>query len=172
MGKESTQHKLDRVRSPRVQITYDLEMGGAIELKELPFVMGVMADLTGNKPGKEVERLTERKFVDIDQDNFDKVMAGMKPGLQFNVDNTLSNDNSTLPIELKFESMEDFTPDRLVNQVDPLRKLLEIRQELAGLLAKTQGNEALSDRLTEIMEKTELQQQVSKEAGLNAGEKA
>ena len=172
MGKESTQHKLDRVRSPRVQITYDLEMGGAIEMKELPFVMGVMADLTGNKPGKDVERLTDRKFVDIDQDNFDKVLAGMKPGVQFHVNNTLSNDNTTLPIELTFESMEDFTPGRIVNRVDPLRKLLEIREELAGLLAKTQGNEALSDRLKEIMDKTELQQQVSKEAGLDAGDKA
>ncbi len=171
MGKESTQHKLDRVRSPRVQITYDLEMGGAIEMKELPFVMGVMADLSG-QPAEPLPRLADRKFVEIDKDNFDQVLKGMKPRLAYHVNNTLSNDDSKLGIELKFESMEDFKPENVVNQVEPLRKLLEIRQELAGLLAKTQGNEALSDRLKEIMEKTELQQQVSKEAGLNPGEQA
>jgi type VI secretion system protein ImpB len=171
MGKESTQHKLDRVRSPRVQITYDLEMGGAIEMKELPFVMGVMADLSG-QPAEPLPRLADRKFVEIDKDNFNQVLKGMKPGLTYHVDNKLSNDDSKLGIDLKFESMDDFKPENVVNQVEPLRKLLEIRQELAGLLAKTQGNEALSDRLKEIMEKSELQQQVSKEAGLKAGEKA
>lgn len=171
MGKESTQHKLDRVRSPRVQITYDLEMGGAIEMKELPFVMGVMADLSG-QPAEPLPRLADRKYVEIDQDNFDQVLKGMKPRLTYHIDNKLSNDDSKLGIELQFQSMDDFKPENIVNQVEPLRKLLEIRQELAGLLAKTQGNEALSDRLKEIMEKTELQQQVSKETGMNAGEKA
>lgn len=171
MGRESTQHKLDRVHKPRVQITYDLEMGGAIEMKELPFVMGVMADLSG-QPAEPLPRLGDRKFVEIGQDNFDRVLKGMKPRLTYHVDNKLSNDNSKLGIELQFESMDDFKPENVVNQVEPLRKLLEIRQELTGLLAKTQGNEALSDRLKEIMDKTELQQQVSKEAGLNAGEKA
>lgn len=171
MGKDSTQHRLGRERAPRVQVTYDLQLDGATEQKELAFVMGVMADLTGNKPGKDVGRLSERKFVDVDQESFDNIMDKMKPGLQFKVKNTLSNDGSELPIELKFEALQDFKPERIVNQVDPLRKLLEIRQELAGLLAKTQGNEGLSDRLKEIMEKTELQQQVSKEAGPKAVEK-
>lgn len=171
MGKESTQHKLDRARAPRVQITYDLEMGGAIEMKELPFVMGVMADLSG-QPAEPPPRLGDRKFVEIDNDNFDQVLKGMKPRLAYHVDNKLSNDDSKLGIELTFESMDDFKPENVANQVEPLRKLLEIRRELAGLLAKTQGNEALSDRLKEIMEKTELQQQVSKEAGLKAGDKA
>ncbi len=171
MGKDSTQHRIGRERAPRVQVTYDLQLDGASEQKELPFVMGVMADLTGNKPGKDVGRLSERKFVDVDQESFDKVMGKMKPGLQFHVKNTLSNDGSKLPIELKFEALQDFKPERIVTQVDPLRKLLEIRQELAGLLAKTQGNEGLSDQLKEIMEKTELQQQVSKEAGPKSIEK-
>ena len=171
MGKESTQHKLDRVRAPRVQITYDLEMGGAIEMKELPFVMGVMSDLSGN-PAEPLPRLADRKFVEIDKDNFDQVLKGMKPRLAYHVENKLANDYSKLGVELKFESMEDFKPENVVNQVEPLRKLLEIRQELAGLLAKTQGNEALSDRLKEIMEQTELQQRVSQEAGPKSGEKA
>lgn len=171
MGKESTQHKLDRVRAPRVQITYDLEMGGAIEMKELPFVMGVMSDLSGN-PAEPLPRLADRKFVEIDKDNFDQVLKGMKPRLAYHVENKLANDESKLGVELKFENMDDFKPENVVNQVEPLRKLLEIRQELAGLLAKTQGNEALSDRLKEIMEQTELQQRVSQEAGTKSGEKA
>ena len=166
----SIQDELGRNRSPRVHVTYDLELNGANVEKELPFVMGVIGDFAGNKPGN-IGALSERKFAEIRKDNFDKVMAKMKPGLQLNVKNTLTNNNSTLPIELEFEALEDFGPERIVSKVDPLRKLLEIRHELAGLLAKTQGNEALSDRLTEIMEKTELQDQVRKEAGLKTSEK-
>jgi type VI secretion system protein ImpB len=167
MAGESTQHTLDRVRSPRVHITYDVEIGGAIEMKELPFVAGVMADLSG-KPDEPLPRLRDRRFVDIDRDNFDAVLKGMKPRLAFHVDNTLANDDSKMAVELHFNSMEDFEPEHVVNQVDPLRKLLEVRQQLSALLAKTDGKDRLSEQLQEIISNTELLQQVSKEAGLEA----
>ena len=167
MGRESTQHTLDRVRSPRVQITYDLEMGGAVEMKELPFVVGVLSDLSG-KSAVQLPKLADRKFVEIDRENFDKVLKGMKPRLEFDVENALTNDKSTMRVELDFESMTDFQPDEVVKKVEPLKKLLDIRNELAGLLAKTQGNDTLSDRLKAIMESTEDQQRITKEAAGSA----
>src|SRR3954466_5969564 len=123
---ESTQHKLDRVRRPRVHLTYDVEVGGAIQQKELPFVMGVLADLSG-KPEEALPRLKDRKFVEIDRDNFNKVLAGVKPRLAFQADNTLQKDGSKLGVELRFGHMDDFAPERVVKQVEPLRKLLEAR---------------------------------------------
>src|SRR3954462_9433159 len=105
--KESTQHKLDRVRPPRVHITYDVEIGGAIELKELPFVVGVLGDFSG-KPDQPLPRLKERKFVEIDRDNFDQVLAGMKPRLTYRVDNKLTKAGTKMNIELRFNSIEDF----------------------------------------------------------------
>jgi type VI secretion system protein ImpB len=138
-------------------------MGGAVEMKELPFVVGVLADLSG-KPTEPLPKLGDRKFVEIDRENFDKVLKGMKPRLEFDVENALTNDNSKMRVELNFESMTDFQPDQVVNQVKPLKKLLDIRNELAGLLAKTQGNDTLSDRLKAIMENTEDLQRISKEA--------
>src|SRR5207253_846949 len=124
MAKESTQHKLDRVRPPRVHITYDVEVGDAIEMKELPFVAGVLADLSG-KPDESLPRLRDRKFVDIDRDNFDAVMKGMKPRLAFKVENKLTNDDTKMAVEVRFNSIEDFEPEQVANQVEPLRKLLE-----------------------------------------------
>src|SRR5712691_7749445 len=117
MARESTQHKLDRVRPPRVQITYDVETGDAIEMKELPFVLGVLSDLSG-KPEEALPRLRDRKFVEIDRDNFDAVMRGMKPRLSFRADNKLSDDNTQLGVELKFNSIEDFEPEQVVRQVE------------------------------------------------------
>ena len=113
MGRESTQHKLDRVRSPRVQITYDVEVGGAIELKELPFVMGVLGDLTG-QPEKPLAALKDRKFVEINPDNFDTVLKGMQPHLAYSVDNKLSDDPNAgqVKVDLHFESMDDFLSGR------------------------------------------------------------
>ena len=164
MGRESTQHTLDRVRSPRVQITYDLEVGETVEMMELPFVVGVLSDLSG-KPAEPLPKLVDRKFVEIDRDNFDKVLKGMKPRLEFDVKDALTNDDKKMmPVELRFESMADFQPDQVVKQIDPLKKLLDIRNELSGLLAKTQGNETLSGRLKAIMKSTEDQQQITKEA--------
>lgn len=145
---ESIQHKLDRVRAPRVQITYDVETGGAIETKELPFVMGVLGDFTGH-PAEPLARLKDRKFVEVTPDNFDDVLKSMKPHLQLKVDNVLAEgeEKSRLGVELKFESLDDFAPDRVAQQVDPLRKLLELRQQLADLRGSLQGNEKLEEVL-------------------------
>jgi type VI secretion system protein ImpB len=171
MARESTQHKLDRVRPPRVHITYDVEIGDAIEMKELPFVMGVLADLSG-KPEEPLPRMRDRKFVEIDRDNFNAVMRGVKPRLAYRVDNKLTDDDSQMAVELRFNSLEDFEPGRVVQQVEPLRKLLEVRRQLSSLLAKTDGNDRLSEELQKIISNTELLQQVGKEAGVNPEAKA
>ena len=164
MGRESTQHKLDRVRPPRVHITYDVEIGDAIELKELPFVVGVLADLSG-KPDEALPRLRDRKFVDIDRDNFHDVLKGMKPRLAYKVENKLTNDESKMGVELRFNNLDDFEPEQVVNQVEPLRKLLEVRRQLSDLLAKTDGNDKLNERLQEIISNTELLQKIGQETG-------
>jgi type VI secretion system protein ImpB len=169
MARESTQHKLDRVRSPRVHITYDVEIGDAIEMKELPFVMGVLADLSG-KPDTPLPRLRDRKFVEIDRDNFHDVLKGMKPRLAFRVDNKLTDDDTKLGVELRFQNIDDFSPDRVAEQVEPLRKLIEVRQQLKGLLAKTDGNDRLAERLQEIISNTEKLQQLGQETGLESPE--
>lgn len=167
MARESTQHKLDRVRPPRVHITYDVEIGDAIEMKELPFVVGVLADLSG-KPDEPLPRLRDRKFVDIDRDNFNDVMKGAKPRVAFKVDNKLTNDDSKMAVELRFNNMDDFEPEQVVNQVEPLKKLLEVRKQLSDLLAKTDGNDRLNERLQEIINNTELLQQIGQETGMEA----
>jgi type VI secretion system protein ImpB len=167
MARESTQHKLDRVRPPRVHITYDVEIGDAIELKELPFVVGVLADLSG-KPDEALPRLRDRKFVDIDRDNFNDVLKGMKPRLAYKVDNKLTNDDSKMGVELRFNNLDDFEPEKVVNQVEPLRKLLEVRKQLSDLLAKTDGNDKLNERLQEIISNTELLQKIGEETGAEA----
>ena len=164
--KESLQHRIDRVRPPRIQITYDVEVGGAIELKELPFVVGVIGDFTG-KPEEALPALKNRKFVEIDRDNFDQVMAGMKPRLAFNVDNKLQNDGSKVGVELKFNSLDDFEPDNIVQQVEPLRKLVEARQKLSDLRSKMDGNEKLENILNDIISSTDKQKQLSDALGLD-----
>jgi len=169
MARESTQHKLDRVRSPRVHITYDVEIGDAIEMKELPFVMGVLADLSG-KPDTPLPRLRDRKFVEIDRDNFNDVLKGMKPHLAFRVDNKLTDDDTKLGVELRFQNLDDFSPERVAEQVEPLKKLMEVRQQLKGLLAKTDGNDRLAERLQEIISNTEKLQQLGHETGLESSE--
>jgi type VI secretion system protein ImpB len=169
MARESTQHKLDRVRSPRVHITYDVEIGDAIEMKELPFVMGVLADLSG-KPDTPLPRLRDRKFVEIDRDNFNDVLKGMKPRLAFRVDNKLTDDDTNLGVELRFQNLDDFSPERVAEQVEPLKKLMEVRQQLKGLLAKTDGNDRLAERLQEIISNTEKLQQLGHETGLESSE--
>jgi type VI secretion system protein ImpB len=167
MARESTQHKLDRVRPPRVHITYDVEIGDAIEMKELPFVAGVLADLSG-KPDEPLPRLRDRKFVEIDRDNFNAVLKGMKPRLAFRVDNKLTDDDTKLAVELRFNNLDDFEPERVAQQVEPLRKLIEVRRQLSSLLAKTDGNDKLSEQLQQMISNTELLQKAGKEAGLSA----
>ena len=166
MARDSTQHKLDRSRSPRVQITYDVETGGAIEMKELPFVVGVLADL-GGKQETPLPNLKDpkRKFVEIDRDNFNDVMKGIKPRLAFKVDNKLTNDDTKMSVEMKFNSIDDFEPEQVASQVEPLRKLMEVRKQLTSLLAKTDGNDRLAEKLQEIIGNTELQQKIGKETG-------
>jgi type VI secretion system protein ImpB len=150
MAKESLQKKIGRVRPPRVQITYDVETGGAIKKKELPFVAGVLADLSGD-PAAPLPAVKDRKFVQIDRDNFDKVLAKSAPRLAFKVDNKLSDDDTKIGIELKFSSMEDFEPQNLAEQVEPLRKLIELRRKLANLRSSLYGNDKLEKMLQKIL---------------------
>src|ERR1700690_1717074 len=156
MAKQSTQHKLDRVRSPRVQITYDVEVGNAIELKELPFVVGVLGDFTG-QPEQPLPRLKDRKFVEVNPDNFDTVLEGMKPHLSFSVENKLSEEPeaSNLKVDLKFAKMEDFEPQNVARQVKPLKELLDLRTRLSDLRGSLQGNDKLEELLLESVGNTE-----------------
>ncbi|HKV42674.1 MAG TPA: type VI secretion system contractile sheath small subunit [Blastocatellia bacterium] len=167
--KESLQHKLDRIRPPRVHITYDVELGDAIEQKELPFVVGVLGDFSG-KPEHPLPRLKDRKFVEIDRDNFDQVLAGMKPRLALRVDNKLAGDESKMRVELRFENLEDFEPDKVVEQVEPLRKLVEARRRLSDLLSKMDGNDRLEELLHEVIQNTAAQKQLSQALGISASE--
>lgn len=146
---ESTQHKLDRIRPPRVQITYDVEIGGAIQKKELPLVMGILADLSG-KPEEALPKLKDRKFVEIDRDNFNDILKSISPRVTMQVDNKLSKDGGKTNIELKFHHMDDFSPLNIVKQVEALRKLFESRQKLNDLLAKLDGNDALDHMLQTV----------------------
>lgn len=167
--KESIQQKIARIRPPRVQISYDVETGGAIEMKELPFVVGVLGDFTG-KPEEALPAVKNRKMVEIDRDNFDQVLAGMKPRLAFNVDNRLQEDGSKVGVELKFNSMEDFEPDRIVQQVEPLRKLVEARQKLSDLLSKMDGNDKLESILNDVISDQAKQKELSSDLGLDGQE--
>lgn len=167
--KESIQHKIDRIRPPRVQITYDVEVGGALELKELPFVVGVLGDFVG-KPEEPLPGVKQRKFVEIDRDNFDQVLAGMKPRLAFTTENKLQDDGSKMGVELKFNSMEDFEPDQVVQQVEPLRKLVEARGKLSDLLSKMDGNDKLETMLNEIISNQDKQKELSDALGLEGKE--
>lgn len=154
---ESTQHKLDRVRPPRVQITYDVETGDAIEKKELPFIVGILADLSGDQ-GKPP--LKDRKFTEIDRDNFNEVMEGINPELSFTVDNKLTDEDNQLNVNLEFEELDDLKPSSIVKQIEPLRKLFEARQRLADLSAKLEGNEKLDTLLRDIVENTDVQEEI------------
>ncbi|MBH9362950.1 type VI secretion system contractile sheath small subunit [Pseudomonas aeruginosa] len=156
---ESTQHKLDRVRPPRVQITYDVEIGNAIEKKELPLVVGILADLSG-KPDTPPAKLVERRFVDIDRDNFNEILSSISPRATLQVDNTISGDDSKLNVELRFNHIEDFDPVNLVKQVVPLRRLFEARQRLRDLLTKLDGNDALDQLLQDVVANTEGLQEI------------
>jgi type VI secretion system protein ImpB len=166
MARESTQHKLDRVRSPRVHITYDVEVGGAIEIKELPFVVGVLGDFTG-QPEKPLPKLKERKFVEINPDNFDSVLEAMNPHLSFAVENKLSEDADApqLKVDLGFHSMDDFGPENVARQVKPLRELLELRTRLADLRGSLQGNDKLDELLLEAVGNTEKLNRLKTEIG-------
>lgn len=162
--KESIQKRLQKVRPPRVQLTYDVEIGDAIEKKELPFVVGVLGDLTGaSAPDKPATRLKDRKFVSVDMDNFDDVMQGMAPAATYRVPNRLGEGGGEFAVNLKFNRFEDFRPEAVVQQVDPLRKLLEARTKLSDLRNKLAGNERLEDVLADVLSNTEKLQQLGVE---------
>jgi len=161
---ESLQHKLDRVRAPRVHITYDVEIGDAIETKEIPFVVGVLGDFSG-KPDEPLPRMKDRKFVEIDRDNFDKVLEGMKPRLAYKVDNKLTDDDTKMAVELRFKSLDDFHPERVADQITPVRKLVEAREKLSELLAKLDGNDKLDELLQQVMTNTDALQKLGQETG-------
>lgn len=154
--KDSVQKRLDKVRPPRVQLTYDVEIGDAIEQKEIPFVTGVLADFTGrHDPDKPLAKLKDRKFVNVDLDNFDEVMKGMAPAASYRVKNRLSTEGGEFAVNLKFDQIDDFRPESVVQQVEPLRKLLDARTKLADLRNKLAGNEKLEDILGEVLSNTE-----------------
>lgn len=169
--KESVHKKLERVRPPRVQLTYDVEVGDAIEQKEIPFVVGVLGDFTGQRdPEQPMARLKDRKFVNIDMDNFDDVMAGMAPKASFRVANRLSPQGGEFAVNLNFDSTDDFRPESVVQQVEPLRKLLEARTKLSDLRNKLAGNEKLEDILADVLTNTEQLARLGQEARKNEGE--
>lgn len=158
----SRQGWVGRNRPPRVQITYDVEIGDAVEKKELPFVVGVMSDLSG-QPASPLPKLKSRRFVEIDRDNFNEVMASMNPRLDVSVPDTLKGEGN-LKIELNFRSMDDFHPEAIVDQVPRLRKLLEARGQLRDLLAKLDGNDELDSVLEQIVSNTDELKKVQAEA--------
>lgn len=161
---ESLQQKLLRVRPPRVKITYDVETGGAIEKKELPFVVAVLSDLSA-KSAEPLPKLKDRKFVEVDRDNLNDVMAAAAPRVAFQVANTLAGDGSMMNVELTFRDMEAFEPVNVIKQVAPLRKLFEARQRLLDLLTSLDGNDDLDGLLDDVITNTEQQKQLKQELG-------
>lgn len=163
--RESVQKKLQRIRPPRVQLTYDVEVGDGKEIKELPFVVGVMGDFSA---ASEVEKtkLKDKKFINVDLENIDEVMESLAPRASFQVENTISEEGGRMAVDLTFKSMLDFRPENIVQQVDPLRKLVEAREKLTDLRNKISNSEKLEDLLDEVLKNTEQVRQLSKEAGV------
>jgi type VI secretion system protein ImpB len=147
----SIHEKLSRVRKPRVHIKFEVETEGAQVERELPFVMGIMGEFSGD-PTKPLPSLSERKFVQIDRDNFNDVMARIGPGLNLKVDNTLAGDGSQMAVDLKFNSIEDFEPGRIVEQVPALRQLMETRNKLRDLMSKVDRSEELESLLEQVLQ--------------------
>jgi type VI secretion system protein ImpB len=162
----STQHKLDRIRPPRVQITYDVEVGNATEAVELSFVMGILADLAG-VPATPLPALKDRKFIEIDRDNFNDVMASLNAQLPLRVQNVLGGDAPDLNILLSFRSMDDLNPINIVGQVGPLNDLYQKRVNLTDMLSRLDGNDALDAELRNIVENPDVLSQLQKELGTN-----
>ncbi len=163
----SIHDKLKRVRKPRVHITYEVETEGAAVLKELPFVVGVLGDFSGD-PTSPLAPLKDRKFIQIDRDNFNDVMARMTPGASMKVENTLAGDGSEMAVDLKFSSMDDFDPGRVVQQVEPLRKLQETRDKLRDLMSKVDRSEDLENLLENVLQSEEQLGELSNQLGVEA----
>ena len=167
---QSFQKKITHTRKPRVHITYDVEENGVPAKKEIPFVVGVMGDYSGNNPAQKPKSMKDQKFISVDSENFDDVLKKMTPGVKFKVKNTIKDDDSELPVELNFESMEDFEPAAIVDQVEPLRKLLEARNKLRDILAKSDTSEELEAQLEEILQNTENLNKLADELGIKKEE--
>ncbi|EYF02864.1 type VI secretion system contractile sheath small subunit [Chondromyces apiculatus] len=159
---ESKQHWLSRNRPPRVQITYDVEIGNATEKKEIPFVVGIMSDLSGTSEAPR-PKLKDRKFVEIDRDNFNEVMTAVKPEVTCLVDDKLTDRGGKLKVNLSFSHIDDFRPERIVERVEPLRELLRARERLNDLLAKLEGNDDLNTLLKQVVEDTSRLQTLKQE---------
>jgi type VI secretion system protein ImpB len=168
MPQASQQHTLDRVRRPRVQITYDVETEGATEKKELPFVVGVLADLSG-QPKEALKPMKEREFTPIDRDNIDQVLEKAAPRVAVKVQDRITGKDQKLAVELNFRCLEDFEPARVAEQVGPLRELLEMRQALTNLLGKMEGNDKLEQQLSEVLSSQDKAIALAKEMGIEAG---
>jgi len=166
---ESIHEKLKRVRKPRVHITYEVETEGAEILRELPFVVGIMGDFSGD-PTEPLRSLSERKFIQIDRDNFNDVMTRMTPGLNIRVDNKLAGDGSEMAVQLKFNSIEDFEPGRVAEQVPALKALLETRNKLRDLMSKVDRSEQLENLLEQILKNEGELKSLSGELGLDKKE--
>ncbi len=164
MAGESVHDKLDRVRKPRVHITYQVETEGAVVEKELPFVVGVLGDFSG-QPTDPLKPLKDRKFTQIDRDNFNEVMARMTPGLNMKVENTLAGDGTEMAVQLKFGSMDDFDPAKVAGQIEPLKKLMETRDKLRDLLTKVDRSEDLEGLLDQVLQNTEQLKKLQSELG-------
>jgi type VI secretion system protein ImpB len=162
MAKKSTQHKIGNVRPPRVQITYDVEVGDATQEKELPFVVGVLADLAPNS-SQMSRRLRDREFTKVDAGSFDSVMASLRPSLKLQVANKLTPDAGSLRLDIAFDRLAAFSPDALVSSIPELSSLLEVRARLNDLLAKLEGNDRLNDLLAEVVANSELQERAEAE---------
>jgi type VI secretion system protein ImpB len=168
---ESTQHKLDRVRRPRVQITYDVETGGAMKAVELPFVVAVLADLSAQRK-EALPQLKERKFIPIDRDNFNDVLNRSAPRLAMKVDDKLTGDpNSKLAVELNFKNLSDFEPAKVATQIPACNELLTMRQKLTELLSKMEGNDKLEQLLADVLANTEKAQALATQRGLTEAPK-
>ena len=167
MPSSSQQHELDMVRRPRVQITYDVETEGATETVELPFVVGVMADLSGS-PKEALPALKDRSFVNIDRDNFDQVLERAAPRLAMKVDDKISGKDQKLAVELNFRCLDDFEPQNVAAQVGPLKELLDMRQRLTQLLSKMEGNDKLEQLLGDVLSNTEKAMDLAKQLGIEA----
>jgi type VI secretion system protein ImpB len=161
--RESVQKKLQRIRPPRVQLTYDVEVGDGKEIKELPFVVGVLGDFSAASE-LEKTKLKDKKFINVDLDNIDEVMQSLAPRAAFQVENTLTEEGGRMSVDLTFNAMQDFRPENVVQQVDPLRKLVEARERLTDLRNKISNNERLEDLLDEILKNTDQVRKLSVEA--------
>ena len=167
---DSIHDKLKRVRKPRVHISYDVEKNGAVEKKELPFVMGVMGDYSGDNT-EDKKSLKDRKFAQIDRDNFNEVMGNISPQVNMKVENTLEGDDSEMSVDLKFKNMEDFEPQNIVQNVDPLKKLMDTRNKLRDLLTKADRSEDLENLLEEVLSSTDALASLQGELGTDEEKK-